>query len=270
MRSQNSLGGARILIIGGTSGFGRQIAEQALGLGACVTIVGRSQKRLEQALGELRPLAQVTPLEPSAPLGQLVLRERQLPASPTANLDGYALDASDSTALAAFLTARKPFDHVVSMLGGAMGGGFMENGVDDVLHAVDAKFGAGLTVAKAVVPHIAPGGSITLTAGSGGHPFDASGAIVGNKAIEILVQGLAVELAPDIRVNAVAPTWTPTGLWRELAPDALAEQAEQFAQSVPLGRVACVEEVAQAYIFAMQCGYFTGQTLHIDGGVSAL
>lgn len=59
-------------------------------------------------------------------------------------------------------------------------------------------------------------------------------------------------------------------MWRGLSAEELRAQTEAVTQSVPLQRVARVEEVASAYLFAMECGYLTGQTLHIDGGVSAL
>lgn len=236
-----------VLVIGGSSGFGFSLAEQLLGFGSSVTIVGRSEKRLITAVERLRSAAQ---------------RE--------ACVSGEVLDASDEPSLSAFFDRCEAYDHVVSMLGGAMGGGFMDNSNSDIRAAVDNKFGAALTVAKCAVKHIKSGGSLTFTAGSGGHPYDASGAVVGNTAVELLVKGLAVELAPNIRVNAIAPFWTPTGLWRDMDRDELERQTAAAAESVPLKRVASVEEVASAYVFAMQCGYLTGQTLHIDGGVSAL
>lgn len=101
----------------------------------------------------------------------------------------------------------------------------------------------------------------------GGHPHDASGAIVGNQAINTMVAGLAVEMSPDYRVNAVAPTWTPTGLWRNLTSEQVEQQATDFAQGVPLKRVATPDEVAAAYIYLMQNDFVTGQVLHVDGGV---
>jgi NAD(P)-dependent dehydrogenase (short-subunit alcohol dehydrogenase family) len=243
-----SLDEAEVLVIGGTSGFGYEVAKQTLARGAHVTIVGRSQTRLESALAGLRSPG----------------------AASDRTISGRALDATAPGALRTLFADLDNVDHVISTLGGAMGGGFMDNSDAAILGAVNGKFEAGLSVAKAAAGHMREGGSITLTAGSGGHPYDASGAVVGNTAVELLVQGLAVEMAPKIRVNAIAPFWTPTGLWRDLPADELKRQTEAVASSVPLKRVARVEEVAAAYLFAMECGYFTGQTLHIDGGVSAL
>ncbi|WP_141729379.1 SDR family oxidoreductase, partial [Lactiplantibacillus plantarum] len=88
-----------------------------------------------------------------------------------------------------------------------------------------------------------------------------------NKAINTMVVGLAVELAPDYRVNAVAPTWTPTGLWRQLSDAQLAAQAATVSAGNPLKRVATPAEVASAYVYLMQNEFMTGQVLHVDGGV---
>jgi Dehydrogenases with different specificities (related to short-chain alcohol dehydrogenases) len=82
-----------------------------------------------------------------------------------------------------------------------------------------------------------------------------------------LVAGLAVELAPNFRANAVSPTWTPTGLWKSLSEDELLRQKQSFAQSVPLKRVATIKEVASAYIYLMENEFITGQVLSVDGGV---
>ncbi len=83
------------------------------------------------------------------------------------------------------------------------------------------------------------------------------------------MQGLAYELAPDLRVNAVAPTFlgTRTGFWRDVPSTELAQLETGFAQKVPLGRVADVEEVAAAYLHLLTNRYVTGQVLAVDGGV---
>lgn len=239
----STLSGSRILIIGGTSGFGKEVALQVARCGAKPCVIGKTESHVVQ-------------MRESFPDG--------VHASVT------TLDATDSTQFESFLQSHGPFDHAVSMLGGAMGGGFIDNPVDDIVKAVNDKFLASLIISKALAPHMSQGGSITLTSGSGGHPYDASGAIVGNMSVDLLVRGLAVELAPGLRVNAIAPSWTPTGLWRGMDAEDLAQTERRVAMSVPLKRVATVTEVASAYVFAMECGFLTGQIIHVDGGVSAL
>jgi NAD(P)-dependent dehydrogenase (short-subunit alcohol dehydrogenase family) len=230
----------RLLVIGGTSGFGLAIAGQALQEGANVQIIGQTAAHVSAAM-------------------------TQLGASD--HLTGTALDAQDPTQLKAFFAAQPAFDHVVSMLGGAMGGGFLDNSVAAIRETIEDKFFANLQVAQLASDHLNQHGSLIFTSGAGGRPDNASGAIVGNQAINTMVAGLAVELAPDYRVNAVAPTWTPTGLWRQLSNAQLTEQTAAVSASNPLKRVATPAEVASAYVYLMQNEFITGQVLHVDGGV---
>ncbi|HZU63918.1 MAG TPA: SDR family oxidoreductase, partial [Novosphingobium sp.] len=183
---------------------------------------------------------------------------------------GHGLDARDGEALNALLDTLGPIDHAISMLGGAMGGGFLSADPAQIRSTIEGKLFDNLALARVLTPRLQEGGSLTVTGGSGGRPDNASGAYIGNIGIAALVRGLAVELAPGIRVNAVAPTWTPTGLWRDVARSDVEATAAQFAGLIPLGRVAQVEEVAMAYLFLMECTFITGQTLTVDGGLTLI
>jgi NAD(P)-dependent dehydrogenase (short-subunit alcohol dehydrogenase family) len=111
------------------------------------------------------------------------------------------------------------------------------------------------------------GGSITFTAGTGGRPHEVSASYVANLGLGALVEGLAVEVAPSVRVNAVAPTFMDTPFWRAMSRAEFEDAASAFVQHVPLGRLATVDEVASAYIFLMTNAFVTGQVLAVDGGV---
>lgn len=230
-----------ILIIGGTSGFGLAVARQAVLQKADVTIVGRHVDRVNHAVEQLQNMY--------------------------TQVRGLTLDATKPADLAQLFDQPERFDHVVSMLGGAMGGGFLDNSLADIRAAVEAKFFDNLRVAQTASKHLNPGGSMIFTSGSGGSPATASGAIIGNHDINLMVEGLAVELAPDYRVNAVSPTWTPTGLWRDMSAEDKQAQETAFAQGVPLQRVSKPEEVASGYLYLMDNAFITGQVLRIDGGV---
>ena len=79
-------------------------------------------------------------------------------------------------------------------------------------------------------------------------------------------KSVAKELASrNIRVNAVAPGCIYTDMTAVLS-DAV---KEEMIKSIPLGRTAAPEEVAQAVVFlaSQKAGYITGQTLNVDGGM---
>src|SRR5262249_37451350 len=132
-----------------------------------------------------------------------------------------------------------------------------------------SKFLTNWAIGRHAAPRLRAGGSITFTAGTGGRPHEVSATYVANLGLGALVQGLAAELAPTIRVNGVAPTFMggQTGFWRDVPGGEVQRLAASFVQDVPLARLATVAEVASAYAFLMTNGFVTGQVLAVDGGV---
>ena len=81
-------------------------------------------------------------------------------------------------------------------------------------------------------------------------------------ALAMITQALALELAPQVRVNAVAPGAI---LWPEEGKPEAARLA--LMQRTPLARLGTVEEVAEAVRWLIEdASYLTGQTLGLDGG----
>jgi NAD(P)-dependent dehydrogenase (short-subunit alcohol dehydrogenase family) len=80
-----------------------------------------------------------------------------------------------------------------------------------------------------------------------------------------LTRALAVELAP-IRVNAVSPGVVRSPLWSAMPPAERDDFYQQTGQSLPVGRVGEVEEIAQAYLFCMTQQFATGSVFTVDGG----
>jgi pteridine reductase len=84
--------------------------------------------------------------------------------------------------------------------------------------------------------------------------------LVSKGGLLTLTEALAKELAPDVRVNAIAPGPVL------LPDDWTTEQAERSARSVLLGRLGSPDDVAQAAIYLASADYVTGVILPVDGG----
>lgn len=81
-----------------------------------------------------------------------------------------------------------------------------------------------------------------------------------------LVRSLAVDLAPEVRVNGVAPGVVA---WPDSGPEADEEAQQRYLRRVPLARSGTPEEAARAVAFlALEAHYTTGQVLAVDGGRS--
>ncbi len=132
------------------------------------------------------------------------------------------------------------------------------------LFAVNAR--APFFLAQAAAPHLrASGGAIVnladLYAGTPlrDHPLYSAA----KAALVSLTRGLAQALAPQVRVNAVAPGAI---LWPEQDQDHAAREA--ILRDTALGRAGTPEDIAAAvaWLLSREAGYITGQVLHVDGG----
>ena len=82
--------------------------------------------------------------------------------------------------------------------------------------------------------------------------------------LESITKGLARELAPEIKVNAIAPgamLEPPDVTWTE-------EQKSKVIESIPLKRMGSEKDIAEAVKFLAQSQYITGQIIKVDGGRS--
>lgn len=127
---------------------------------------------------------------------------------------------------------------------------------------------------QALLPKLknSPSASIVLfstVAVQTGMPFHASVAAA-KGAVEGLVRSLAAELAPKIRVNAIAPSLTQTPLAEKLT--STPEKIEASAKRHPLQRIGQPQDVAEAALFLLseKSLWMTGQVMAMDGGMSAI
>jgi NAD(P)-dependent dehydrogenase (short-subunit alcohol dehydrogenase family) len=131
-----------------------------------------------------------------------------------------------------------------------------------------------LRLARAAKPHLEAGQAPRLIAVSsfvahvfrrGTFTFPATAA--GKAAVEALLRAMAVEWAPRVTVNAVAPGFTRKDGGAHAALSA--EQWAEIISRIPMDRLGTPDDVAAAVAFLASpaAGYITGQVLHVNGGL---
>jgi NAD(P)-dependent dehydrogenase (short-subunit alcohol dehydrogenase family) len=231
-----------VVIIGGSSGIGLAVARRCLADGYRVVIAGRSAERLEVAVAEL------------GGGGQLAATQADI----ASKADLEVLFGTAGTVGHVVVTAADlPYGPVGTLT------------EDSMLRAVHAKVLGPLLVAQAAASLLGETGSITYTSGIAAHRPAPGGILAAtvNGALESMVRGLALELAP-VRVNAVSPGWVDTPAWQRIvpAPDARQARLADMAARLPGRRNGRPEDVANAVAFLMSDGFVTGTVLHAEGG----
>lgn len=239
MQRENSLRDKRVVVLGGSSGIGLAVAEQAASQGAKVIIASSSAERVQKAVEALGGETQ-----------------------------GQAVDLLDERAVATFFYNFGAFDHLAFTAGDSLHlHDLAATDLQQARHAFELRYWSALAAVKYGSPLIRKGGSIVLTTGIAGQRpqkgWVISASVCGT--IEALTRALAVELAP-IRVNAVSPGVVRTNLWQSMSAPERERLFESVGKSLPVGRVGEAHDIAQAYLFLMQEGFSTGQTVVVDGG----
>lgn len=146
---------------------------------------------------------------------------------------------------------------------------FAEVSPEDLDRMMAVNVRAPFLLTQALLPQLRASGAgcvIHVTDMAVSHAYTTSHAfshyVASKAALDQLTRSLALELGPDVRVNAVAPG--PVAMADETTS---AERAEILAR-VPLRREGSPEDVARAVVFLAQAAYVTGQTLRVDGGLS--
>jgi 3-oxoacyl-[acyl-carrier protein] reductase len=125
-------------------------------------------------------------------------------------------------------------------------------------------------VCRAAIPALAAGGAVVLvssTAGQRGEAFHADYA-ASKGAVIALTKSLAVELAPKVTVNCVAPGWVDTEMAAEPYARDAGEGRRAIERGIPLGRVASAEDIAGPIVFLCSplARHITGEILNVNGG----
>lgn len=252
-RTAFRLDGQVCLITGGAQGIGRAIAFGAARSGARVHLLDRD--------GDAAAATAATIV---ADGGAAV---------------GHAIDVTEETAVAATLDAIAQAEGRIDALVNNAGMALRRPAVDLPRAEWDRVLELNLTAvflcARAAARHMLPrrAGAIVNLASimglSGGGLYPNISYQASKGAVVNLTRALAIEWAPHIRVNAVAPTWVRTGFIAMLLsqPDLVA----RMEGMMPLGRLAEPEDVVGAVLFLLSpaAAMVTGHTLPVDGGYLA-
>ena len=235
----------RIVIFGGAGGIGLATARLLAARGHALHLVGRDEARLAaaaEAVGAGFTVADVTDEASFARVAEA--------AGPELAGLVYAVGTIRLKPLARLAAADFLADFRINAAGAALA-------VQALLPALKAHAGTASVVlfsTVAVQQGFAAHASVAMAKG----------------AVEGLTRALAAELAPRIRVNAVAPSLTRTPLAASLTSNA--QMAEAIAQMHALGRLGEPEDAAElaAFLVSEQSSWITGQIIGVDGGRSSL
>lgn len=232
----HQLKGQRFLVVGGSSGIGLATAIAAATAGAAVTIVSRSQDKLDAA---------------GSVIGHGVSTK--------------ALDMTDNGAVERFFADEGTWDHVAVSAAETARGPVRGLALDAAKSAMESKFWGAYHVARAA--QIKPGGSLTFVSGYMAERPQATAVLQGaiNAALEGLARGLALELAP-VRVNTVSPGLIETPLWSRMPEADRKALFASAAERLPARRIGQPEDIANAVLFLATTPFATGSTVRVDGG----
>jgi 3-oxoacyl-[acyl-carrier protein] reductase len=142
-----------------------------------------------------------------------------------------------------------------------------ELGVERWRATLAANLDAVFLSTRAALGLMGPGGCVVIvssTAGQRGEAFHADYAAT-KGALIALTKSLAIECAPDIRVNCVAPGWVDTDM---CVPAFEGEGRERVRLTIPLRRIPPPEDIAGPIVFLCSdlARHLTGEVVNVNGG----
>ena len=235
------LEGKTALVTGGRQGIGRGIADRFAAEGASVALTGRGE------------------------------RPDDLPS----HFAWTACDVSDAAAVEALAAGFDGLDILVNNAGVQIEKTVTDTTDEDWDLLMGANAKGVFLMCRALIPRMAPGGSIINIGSISGQTADPGLALYNaSKAfVHGLTRSIAVDHGPDVRCNAICPGWIMTGMADAafaVASDPGIAKTDALARH-PAGRFGQPSDIAAmaAWLASDQSGFTTGQCFVVDGGLTA-
>lgn len=255
------LDGNVALVTASSRGLGNASARALVREGANVVINGRDETTLEEAAADLR--------EEAAGDAEVVA------------VQGDLTDPDDIETLVETPIDRfGRLDHLVTSAGGPPSGPFLETDDEDWYDAYDLLVMSVVRLCRAAAEPLAADDGGTIVNITSRSVKEAIDSLVLSNSVRMSVIGLektlSLELAPDVRANAVLPGSHETSRIRDLIEQAIdrgeydsyEEGLADWGASNPLGRIGDPMELGNtvAFLSSPKSGYINGQSIVIDGG----
>jgi NAD(P)-dependent dehydrogenase (short-subunit alcohol dehydrogenase family) len=245
MKVAGKLEGRRILVTGAASGMGAAIAKLFAQEGAALAMLDRNGDGVQAGAEELSATAFACDVSDRSSVDAVVAKAGEL------------LGGIDGIINAAGILITKPFDDLDAeswdrMLAVNLTGPY------NIIHAALPLLRA---APRATIVNIASVGGMMPMAGLAGYGASKAGLVMFTK-------GLALDLGPNIRANAICPGVIKTDMTRYLWENP--EHTARAEERVALQRLGVPEDVARAALFfsTEDSGFTTGTELPVDGGFS--
>ena len=246
-----------ILITGGGSGIGRELALTFARQGAAVAITGRRKDPLAETVHD-------------------IVKD----GGKAMAITGDISNPMDCQKAVAECVSQLGHLHVlINNAGIARIGSLAQTADDEIAHMLDINLRGAMLMSKYSLPELTKQGatkaSNILNIGSSAATVPVKNFSVYSAAkagMNHFTRCMALELAPDhIRVNCINPGVVDTPIFETMMPTAAVQKAmENFAVQTPLGRVGQPSDIAEAALFlcSSKAAWITGAVLLVDGGIS--
>ena len=224
-----------VVVVGGTRGLGREVAQFYADRGRDVVVTGREQTGAEASAGDIGGATR-----------------------------GVGLDLADPYTIAERLVEVRDVEYLVLAAIERDANSVRDYDIQAAMRLVTLKLVGYTAVVNALVPRLTKNAAILIFGGlARDRPYPGSTTVTTvNGAVTSLVRTLVIELAPT-RVNALHPAIVgDSPQWRDMPP----ERFEALVQRTPTGRLVTMAEVVDASRFLLENRAINGINLAVDGG----